>query len=171
MGEVKHSHCGEGQVGRKERTTWSSEVESSLGKESIKTSISFAQRAIKVAKSWALSSVCCWGVRFPARSKPGNIAGGADCWRIPIALQKLSACWWKGKKEIKTKNENLWNNVRDSEHLILTYGINWILQLCQTVSHFLPLAIYWLFQKLLIRYITNNCEFVDLFITSFQVVI
>ena len=73
--------------------TCSSEVESSLGNESIRTSMSLAQRAINVAKREAWSSCCCWGVRLPARSNPGNVAGGAVCCKIPIALQKLSACW------------------------------------------------------------------------------
>lgn len=81
--------------------TWSSDVESSLGRDSIRTSMSFAQRAINCANSGAWSSCCCCccccGVLLPDRSKPGKLAGGAVCCKIPIALQKLSACFSSNK--------------------------------------------------------------------------
>lgn len=68
---------------------------SSFGSDSIKVSISFAQRDISCANSWAKSSCggFCTGVCEPFRSKFGNLLGYDVCCIIPIALQKCSACW------------------------------------------------------------------------------
>lgn len=67
-------------------------VDSSLGKESIKTSISFAVRAISAAKSWAYSSVglAGWSLLMAVWMLLKE-AGGPPCCSTPMALQNWSA--------------------------------------------------------------------------------
>ena len=71
----------------------SSIEDSSLGKDSINTSISLAVLAISWAKSCVWSSFCCCcGVLLP---NPGNWDGTASCCSMPRLLVKLSACYKK----------------------------------------------------------------------------
>ena len=39
------------------------------------------------------SCCCCCGVCDPLRSKPGNLLGVEYCCKMPMLLQKWSACW------------------------------------------------------------------------------